>query len=234
MKNKRIVILQPAYIPWLGYFEQLDMADVFIFLDHVQYTKRCWYNRNYITDKQGNKILLTIPLQNIHRNTSIEFTELNEEHNDWICRHLKTVKHNYCKTRYFDEVYSLFEKELNNNYKYLGELTISIIERISEYLGYNTQLYKSSDFEFNNKKEYLMLEICRKFSADVLLTGESGKDLYDYDFFISNGIKVEYQKYKHPVYQQQHKNFVPYLSVIDLLFNYGKKSRDIIRTVVSY
>jgi len=232
-KNRRIVILQPAYIPWLGFFEQLDMTDIFVFLDHVQYTHRSWYNRNYILGSNGKKILLTIPLHKSAQQTAIKDMKIFNDSN-WKKKHLSSIKNSYSKTPYYNDVLSLMEKSLFSNHKFLGELTVEIIINIANYLGIKSEFVLSSDLDCKEKREHLMIEIVSKCKADILLTGSSGKNLYHQSLFDKQKIRVEYQEYEHPQYNQSSENFVSYLSIIDLITHVGSYGKKILRTTDYY
>jgi hypothetical protein len=230
---RRIVILQPAYIPWLGFFEQFAMADIFVFLDHVQYTRRSWYNRNFIMEPNGRKHLLTVPLHNAPQQTTIKDMRIfNEE--GWSQKHLSSIRRCYAKAPYFNEIFGMMETALCKRHRFLSDLTIPLVMNIVRYLGYQTTIALSSDLNCKEKREHLMVEIASMFHADTLLTGALGKDLYDPVFFRERRITVEYQAYEHPRYTQQMQGFTPYLSVVDLLFNAGLSGREVIRTRNSY
>jgi len=232
-RNRRIVILQPAYIPWLGFFEQIDMTDIFVFLDHVQYTHRSYYNRNYILGSNGQKILLTVPLHKSAQQTAIKDMRIYND-NNWKKKHLSSIKHSYSKTPYYNDVLSLMEKSLFSNHKFLGELTVDIILNIANYLGTEAEFILSSDLDCKEKREHLMIEIASKCKADTLLTGSSGKILYHRGLFEKHKIWVEYQEYEHPQYYQSSEKFIPYLSIIDLITHAGPYGKKILRTTNYY
>jgi hypothetical protein len=232
-QNSRIVILQPAYIPWLGFFEQFDMADIFVFLDHVQYNRRSWHNRNYILNSNEQKQLLTVPLRNAPRQTAIKDMRIFND-KDWRKKHLSSIRFSYIKAPYFEEIFDLMETTFSKKHQFLGDLTIELILNLTKYLGYTAKIALSSELNCKEKKENLMVEIASIFNADTLLTGASGRDLYNPAFFKKHNITIEYQAYQHPQYLQQSRGFIPYLSIIDLLFNVGSSGREILRTTDCY
>lgn len=226
MKLNKIVILQPSYIPWIGYFEQIIYADIFVFYDDVQYTKNDWRNRNKIKAKDSS-LWLTIPvkasLSMLIKDVKIENTQ------NWKRKHLLTLKQFYGKAKYFEEIYNLiflcFEKNILN----LSDLCIQIIIDISSYLNISTKFFKSSELSTSGNRNERLIKICQSFNAKTYYTGYAAKDYLDEKKFLSKGINVKYQTYIHPNYFQLSGDFIPYLSILDLLFNYGKNSLEIIK-----
>lgn len=229
MKN-RVVVLQPSYIPWLGYFDQINKADIFVFYDDVLYTKNDWRNRNKIKTPQGTQ-WLTIPVDTKNRLTNkllIKNTRITDE--SVLTKHLKIIELNYKRAPYFKKIFPFIENVLNNKYKYLSDLDIDIIIFISKLLGIEkTKFVKSSNIKVlsNNPTDHL-IAICNHFKATHYLTGESAKNYLNEAMFKKSGVILEYQNYKHPRYKQLWGEFIPYLSIIDLIFNEGSNSLKIL------
>jgi len=223
---KKIAILQPSYIPWIGYFEQILNVDIFVFYDDVQYTKNDWRNRNKIKAISSG-IWLTVPIQYTSK------VMINEALIDctqkWHTKHLKTIKQYYGKSKYFNEIYPILEKHINLNVTKISILSINIIKEISNYLELNTKFYLSSELNIKGNKNSRLVNICKHFSATEYYSGSAAKEYLDMELFKINKINIKFQKYTHPIYKQVNGDFIPYLSIIDLLFNYGKSSIEIIK-----
>jgi len=223
----RVVVLQPSYLPWLGYFDQINRADVFVFYDDVQYDKNGWRNRNRIKTPQGRQ-WVTVPVVTKNRfGASINEVDIDSRTN-WSAKHMKTLSQNYSRSPYFKEYVSTFEEAYSKEWGKIADLDIAFIEAISEVLGIETTFVRSSELDIRGDRLERLLEICLKFGAEHYLTGDSAKDYMDEELFASHGIKVEYQNYIHPVYTQLHGEFLSHLSVVDLLFNCGPESLSII------
>ncbi len=220
------VILQPSYIPWIGYFEQILKSDIFVFYDDVQYTKNDWRNRNKIKTPQGTA-WLSIPVQ-FKLGDKINEIKITS---DWKEKHLKTIRNFYKKSIYFDEVYPIFEKELNKKHSSLSDLDIDIIKSLSNYLGLKAKFYKSSELNIGGDKNNRLINICKHFDTTHYLSGKAAQSYLDIDLFDSNNITVEYQNFIHKPYTQLYGEFIPYLSILDLLFNCGKASLKVIQNV---
>jgi len=229
----RIGILQPGYLPWLGFFEQLSKSDVFVIYDDVQYDKNGWRNRNKIKNVQGPQ-WLTVPV-------SVKFSEhpmvvdvkINNRIN-WRKDHLLSIKHAYSKAPFYQDYIPIFEKEYSKGWENLADLDMHFILKLSEVLGLrDKKIVRSSTIDVTGDKIERLVKICKMFDADTFYEGAAGKDYIDVKHFKDSGIKVEFQEYKHPVYKQLHGEFIPYMSVIDLLFNHGKESLAIITNSIS-
>ncbi len=224
----RLVILQPSYLPWLGYFDQMFKSDAFVIYDDVQYDKNGWRNRNRIKTPQGPQ-WLTVPVLTKGRNLPINrAVEINNT-TSWQKKHLKSIAQNYTKAPFFAQYMGLLEGVLERRWKLLIDLNMTLIHLLMEELGLNTKIYLASDLRIpKDGKIERLIHICRHFQADIFLEGDAGRDYLDEALFAREGIRIEYHGYRHPVYRQLHGNFVPYLSVIDLLFNHGKDSLEIL------
>lgn len=227
---KKVVILQPSYIPWLGHFDQIKQADTFVFYDDVQYTRRDWRNRNKIKNSDGNEQLLTIPIQNKGKyHGNINEMEIDSGR-PWQDEHLKAIQLNYAKAPGFKEFFPEIEKLIKLNESNLANYNIETTKKIAGILGItNTEFAKSSEMEIKYKDPTdHLVQICKNLEATHYLTGDSAKDYMDEAQFSQAGIKLEYQHYGHPVYQQLWGDFIPFLSIIDLLLNEGANALKIL------
>lgn len=231
----RVVILQPSYLPWLGYFDQMFKSDVFVVYDDVQYDKNGWRNRNRIKTPQGPQ-WLTVPVLTKGRNFPLNReVEINDT-SAWRTKHLKAIVQNYRKAPFFDQTIGPVEGVLGRRWTFLIDLAMLFTDMLMKQLGLDRKIYLSSDLKIPKLgKTERLVEICRYFGADTFLEGDAGRDYIDEALFERMRIRLEYHSYRHPVYSQLHGEFVPYMSVIDLLFNHGRDSLAILtRQKVAY
>jgi len=226
----KAVIMQPSYLSWLGFFDLMDQSDIFVFLDHIQYTKRSWQQRNKIKTPQG-ELWLTIPIKSKGKyEQKISETLINDS-NNWKDKHLQSIKMNYAKSKFFDKYFNEIEKVYKKNTEKLTDITIPLILIIKDILGIKSKIIFSSNLNPQGNKSKLLYDICKKISADEYLSPIGSKNYIDEDDqFTPNNIKLKYQNFEHPIYNQLWGNFISHLSIIDLIFNEGEKSLDIIRS----
>jgi hypothetical protein len=224
----RVAILQPSYLPWIGYFDQIAKVDQFVFLDNIQFTRRDWRNRNKIRTAQGWS-WLTVPViqKNRFAQTLLE-TQIDSSSN-WRTKHLNAIRHNYIKTEFFDLYFPKIETIINKDWDLLVDLCLELTENLKNWLSISTPTVRSSDLNISEKKGDKILALCRKLKATHYLTGDLAKDYLNESEFLSYNIRLEYHNYKHPPYLQRYPEFVPYMSVVDLLFNQGEKSLEILQ-----
>ncbi|MEW6088962.1 MAG: WbqC family protein [bacterium] len=233
----KISVHQPQYIPWLGYFDKIDKSDAFVFLDKVQYKAREFQNRNKIRTGNG-WLMLTVPV--ISRGLGRQEISKVEIDNstDWQKKHWGSIEQNYHRAPYFKNYSGFFKEVYSCPWERLMDLNIHIIKYLLKELKIQTPLYYESVVGSSSNKTDRIIEICKKLNADIYLSGIGGRDYLEEEKFTREGIKLEYQSFNHPVYHQLYRkgagSFMPYLSVVDLLFNEGEKSIDILRGRVKY
>jgi len=227
LKLIKLAILQPSYIPWVGYFEQIMHVDKFVFYDDVQYTKNDWRNRNRIKVKDGLQ-WLTVPIKHTSSHMLLSQVMIDNSQN-WRVKHLKSLIQYYSRSKYFDEVYALLENNLLKELNSLNQLNINIIQDITHYLEIGTEFFRSSELQIKGERNERLINMCKYFGAKSYYTGAAAKEYIDESRFISERIELSYQKYEPKVYQQLHGEFTPFLSIIDLIFNHGKNSIEIIK-----
>ncbi|MBI5682763.1 MAG: WbqC family protein [Deltaproteobacteria bacterium] len=224
MGERTIGILQPGYLPWLGFFEQMHKSDVFVIYDDVQYDKEGWRNRNRIKTANGIQWLTVPVMVNLEAHPLVHEVKIDNKTN-WRKKHLSSIRQNYSKAPYFKKYIDIFEEGYSKEWECLVDIDMYFILRLSECLGMDdTKIIKSSALNIDGDKIGRLINICKFFNADTFYEGAAGKNYIDENYFESHGIKMEYQDYKHPIYNQLYGDFVPYLSVIDLLFNHGDES----------
>lgn len=214
-----VSIHQPAYIPWIGYFDKIYKSDIHIFLDDVEYSKNNLFNRNKIKVVDG-EMWLTVPIK-YKSNVRICDIKIDNDSN-WQNKHWKSIKMNYAKAPYFKKYSDVFEKIYSEEWLYLSGLTIKMNKTIADLLGIETKFLKSSELGVNGEKNERLINLCKAVGADTYLSGLGAKSYMDDELFTKNNIKVQYQKFNHPEYKQLYGEFIPNLSIIDFLFNSGE------------
>jgi len=224
----RIGILQPGYLPWLGFFEQIYKSDVFIIYDDVQYDKNGWRNRNRIKTPNGAQ-WLTVPVHfKLKENLPVNEVKIDNSLN-WRKKHLFSIKNNYSKAPFYENYIKIFEDAYAIDWVGLVDLDMYFIHKLLECIGMrDKKIIMSSSLAVKSSGVGKLIEICKIFKADIFYEGAAGRDYIDENIFLNEGIKIEYQDYKHPEYSQLYGKFIPYLSVIDLLFNHGENSLSIL------
>ena len=221
-----ITIHQPQYLPWLGYLDKIDKADVFVILDNVQFKKNEWQNRNRIKTTQGCQ-WITVPV--LYRlPEKINEVRINNKTN-WSRKHLQALITNYSKSTYFDNYKSFFEDIFSRNWDRLVDINIEIIKFLISALELKTKLVMASDLKPRKEPTERLIDICKTLNGNKYLAGKDGNKYMNLELFDKEGIKVIFQDFKHPVYNQLFGDFEPYLSAIDLLFNCGDNSLEILR-----
>ncbi len=222
-RSKRIVVLQPSYLPWLGYFDQLYKSDAFVLYDDVQYDKHGWRNRNRIKTDTG-ALWLTVPVLTHGQGLPTNREARIDARQPWARKHLQALRVNYAKAPAFDEVFDGLESVLHRPWIYLLDLNRAVLAILCSLLGLERPILLSSEMDVPGQKTGRLVAICRALGADRYLTGDAASDYLDQTQFTANGIDVEYHHYRHPVYSQLNGDFMPYLSVVDLLMNHGRES----------
>lgn len=221
----KLVVLQPGYLPWLGFFDQMHWADTFVIYDDVQYTKNDWRNRNRIKGPNGPQ-WLTVPIY-FHLGDMIKDVAL-PVNKRWVKTHVKSLQFAYAKAKYFDDYFPRIKELIEAPHERLIDLDMALIMFLKSTLGIDTQILYSSRMDVKDSKSQRLINICHECDATQYLTGDTARDYLDVKLFENNGIEVRYHHYKHPEYPQLFGDFVPYLSVVDILFNCGSESLDYI------
>lgn len=220
----RIGILQPGYLPWLGFFEQMYKSDVFVIYDDVQYDKEGWRNRNRIKTANGVQWLTVPVIVKFDAHPLITEVMIDNKKN-WAKKHRISIQQNYSKTPFYRKYIDIFEEAYSKEWQYLVDIDMHLILQLAKCLGMvGKKIIRSSTLNVTGDRIERLINICKLFKADTFYEGAAGKNYIDENYFERHGIKVEYQDYKHPIYNQLHGEFVPHLSVIDLLFNHGDES----------
>lgn len=221
LNNKVVAIMQPTFLPWLGYFHMIKQSDVFVFLDDVQVTKRSWQTRNRLKSSSG-EYFVTVPIKKGNSRSLIKDCEVAID-SSWKDNLFKSIDFSYSKSEKYNDnkdfILSLFSQE----FKFLSELNCFIIESISRNLGIQTEFIKSSELNSTGKRDDYLSSICLELEGKTYLSAQGSREYIESgeNFFTKKGIDVVYNNYNHPVYNQQYGSFISHLSVIDAIFNIG-------------
>ncbi len=229
-------IMQPTYLPWIGYFDLIDSADRFVFLDDAQVLKRSWAVRNRILGQAG-EAFLTVPLSGHRHGEDCTFVDtLIDSSQTWARTHLATIRHAYARAPHFAEVFASLEALLLAENTTIGALNEDFICTTARRIGITTPFVKSSQLEgTEGRKDHRLVSICRAIGADTYLAAPGSAAYIEQEqeggAFAGSGIAIRYHDFAHPVYPQRQDEFVSHMSIVDLLMNCGYASAlEIIRS----
>lgn len=217
-----IAIMQPYLFPYIGYFQLIEAVDRFIVYDDVAYIKHGWINRNRIL-LNGEAFVFTVPIKDASSYRLIRDTDINVQlFLGWKNKFLKSIDHAYQKAPFFSPVRNLIIDSLEAENPSIAHLGIRSLQQVCQYLGIQTQIIESSTVYQNEalKAEERIVDICRQEGATEYINVSGGMELYEKDYFARNGIKLSFIKSNSISYGQYAHEFVPWLSIIDvLMFN---------------
>lgn len=217
------VILQPSYVPWRGYFHLIQRADVFVFLDDVQYTQRDWRNRNILKGPQGPQWLTVPVVTKGRRLQSIKDVEIDNS-TDWRRDHLSSIRRCYARAPYFSDYIGALEAQYGRQWKHLCDLDIELTRLIAGWLGLDARFVRSSDLEITASRTTRLVAICKRLGVTRYVSGPSGRSYIDEAEFEREQIELIYHSYNYPEYPQLFGAFLPHVTAIDLLCNCGDRS----------
>ena len=215
----KIVITQPMFMPWIGLFQQFNLAKTIVYFDDVQLPLgRSFTNRVQVQTKDGVK-WLTVPIKRSGKQL-IKDVKIDNS-SDWKKSHLGTLKQSYGKAPYAELALNLVDDIYSNASDSLSDFCIFGIERITEFLGLKYESKRSSCYKFNSFKSEKLLDIISAEGAKNYLTGHGAAKYLDHHLFEASNVKVEYIDYNLPSYNQLFKPFTPFVSIVDLIANVG-------------
>jgi hypothetical protein len=223
-----VAIHQPHYLPWLGYLAKWAAADVFVFLDSVQYTKNGWQNRNRIKTATGPQ-WLTVP---VHARLGMPIEEVTvASAQPWQARHRRAIEHAYAGAPYLARHREALAQFYAEPWTRLKPLALASAEWLARTIGVAPPTRLASALgPLPSEPSERLIAICRAVGADTYLAGRDGATYMDVARFEAEGIRVLYQSYTHPEYAQLHGDFAPFLSGLDLLLTHGDEALAILRS----
>lgn len=216
----KLAIMQPYIFPYIGYFQLIKAVDKFVIYDDVNFINRGWINRNRIL-VNGKDSLFTIPLKEASQNKLINEIEVNWD-DAWKSKWLKTLEQSYKKAPYFQQVRPIIEQTLEQEKTIFSEIIVENLKLINAYLGITTEIISSSSIYQNTelKAQTRIVDICLKEKTNHYINPIGGIELYQKEVFEEQGMQLNFIKSKPVQYPQLKNDFVPWLSIIDvLMFN---------------
>jgi hypothetical protein len=217
----KLAIMQPYFMPYIGYFQLINSVDEFVIYDNIQYTKKGWINRNRIL-VNGKDQLFTLPIKKDSDYLDIVERTISET---WVKERIKllnVIQSSYVKAPYFKEVNELIKDCLLDNETNLFKFLLNILNKINNYLNISTPIKISSDIKINHslKSQNKVLSICGEQKASTYINAIGGIELYDKEIFSQQNITLNFIKSKNIEYKQFNNKFIPWLSIIDvMMFN---------------
>jgi hypothetical protein len=223
-----IAILQPGFLPWLGFFDQMVRSDAFVIYDDVQFDKHGWRNRNRI--KTANGIAwLTVPVRHSGQHGQEIRYVLVDNSKHWSKKMIASISQAYARAAHREPYATQLASVLSEPWEFLIDLDIQLIRLMADWLEVTTPVFKASDLDIGGTQSARLIKICQHFGASRYLSGDAAKAYLDCQLFDDAGIEVVWQDYAHPRYDQLHGEFMPQLSALDLLLNVGPRSPSVIR-----
>ena len=230
--------LQPGYLPWLGFFDQMRSVDLFVIADEMPFTSTGWTHRNRVRTANG-EAWLRLPTRRA-RGRRIDEVEIDATE-PWQRTHLRTLRQAYAASPHAAEEIDRLEASLDPSATRLVDVVVPSLLALADRLAITTPVVRSSEagleqayverFPDQPGPTHRIIAFLQELGADTLLEGEAGRSYLDVDLCREHGIAVEFQDYEHPRYEQLHGPFVSHLSVVDLLLTHGaERAADIVRT----
>jgi hypothetical protein len=217
----KLAIMQPYFMPYIGYFQLINSVDEFVIYDNIQYTKKGWINRNRIL-ANGRDQLITLPLKKDSDYLNVVERKLSELWEKDKNKMLNVIKSSYSKAPYFKESFDLISKCLNNPEENLFKFIYDSIIFINDFLEIKTPIVISSTINANHalKSQDKVLSLCKSQNANVYINSIGGVELYDKEIFKQNNIELNFIKSNPLQYKQFNNEFVSWLSIVDvMMFN---------------
>ncbi len=225
----KIGIMQPYFFPYLGYWQLIKVVDKYVIYDDVNYIKNGWINRNFIL-LNGQKHLLTLPLDGASPFELINNTKIIQNEKVKL-KLLRTLSNAYSKAPFYNEIYPIVEATIMHKSLNISEALIYSIRNIVEYLDLDTEIIISSEIKkkLELKAQDKVIDIVKYLEGDTYINAIGGQELYNRDDFKSDGIDLYFLKMNNISYQQLKNDFVPNLSIIDvLMFNSPEAVREML------
>lgn len=219
----KVGIIQSNFLPWRGYFDFIREVDLFIIHDDLQYTKGDWRNRNRIKTPRGTE-WITVPVNYKHTSQLIEETKIDYS-TPWAQKMLNKIKESYRHAPYFDKYFPELSGRLVEPAPSISDLNLRLIQWACAHLAITTPIRFSREFHPQGAKTERLVGILKQVEATIYLSGPAARTYLVPELMEREGIKLEYKAYHYAEYHQLYEPFDPYVSIIDLLFMMGEKSR---------
>ena len=215
----RVTIHQPEFAPWLGFFHKVRLADAIVLLDDVQYRKNYFQNRNRVRTSQG-ATWITIPVEHAALDTPIDRIRVATD-SRWLDRIEKTLSQAYGRAPHFGGAIGEVVQRLSAGDGQLIAITEPMLTWMMRSFGLQQRIWRSSSFGIQGGRSERLLRLCEAVGATTYVSGISGREYLDVTAFERAGVAVEFQEFRHPIYEQLHPGFVPQMSALEALFLFG-------------
>ncbi|MBM3512435.1 MAG: WbqC family protein [Alphaproteobacteria bacterium] len=222
-----VAVLQPGYIPWLGFFEQMARADHFVYYDDVHFDKHGWRNRNRVKGPTG-PVWLSVPVRHSGRADQLILETEIVPDIPWAKKQIRTLQQLYAKAPHRDPYLAEFAEIIEHPWRLISDLDMAVGDVMRGWFGITTPIYRSSALGIGGGQSERLVNICKNFGATRYVSGAAARDYLEVTLFDRAGIEVVWQDYRHPTYPQLHGDFVSHLSALDLALNVGASSRRVI------
>jgi hypothetical protein len=225
---RRVAIHQPNFLPWLGYFHKMASVDCFVLLDDAQFVKEGFVHRNRIKTPQG-AVWIGLPVLTRGRFAqSIIDTEVASDAR-WRKKLVMTFQQSYARAPHANDYLPALEQAITQAGHKILEFNLPLLDFARRALGIDTPVIRSSQLDgIEGKSTERLISICKRLGAEEYLSGHGGKNYQDEVLYAEAGIQLTYVRFSHPTYPQLWGEFVPSMSVVDLLFNSGPEARSIL------
>jgi hypothetical protein len=225
--SRTLVVLQPMFLPWVGFFEQVRLADVFLHYDDVPLSQGSSFVSRVQVQSAGGVSWLTVPID--RRKSGKLITEvIVSGAEEWRARHLSTIRHAYARRPYFDLMFELVEKIYGYATDQLADFNITAIEQIARWLGLAPQFLRSSAIGVTGSGTERLVALCEAMKCDVYVTGHGALNYLKHEQFERQGISARYMNYRKVPYSQGGIEFNPFVSVLDAIASCGERARDLL------
>jgi hypothetical protein len=230
MSEKIVAIHQPNFLPWLGFFNKIYTSDVFVVIDEVQFVKQSICNRTKILAANGEPAWLTVPVK-FDNGSNSNFLETHIADPLWYKKGLNLIRSSYITAPFYKQYHERLEEMLSASYDSIATMNFTLIKFFCQVYNITTPIYRQSEMGIQfGKKNLLNLGITQHFNGNIYLSGNGARKYNDSALFESHHIEIRYQSFTPQAYPQQwSKEFIPGLSVIDLLFNVGAEGERFIK-----
>jgi len=221
----KIAIMQPYFLPYIGYFQLINSVDEFVVYDNIEYTKKGWINRNRIL-VNGKDDFITLPLKKdsdyLHINKRF-LAQSFEEEKKKLSRKINGA---YRKAPFFNDAFPIIDNILNHGDNNLFNYILNSLQVLCSYLEIKTKISASSNIKIDHelRSEIKVIEICKGLNADTYINPIGGLELYSSQNFKQNNIELLFLKSNNIDYKQFNSDFVPWLSILDLLMFNSKEN----------
>lgn len=219
--TRTAVISQPTYLPYLGYLELIARADVFVFLDDVQFARRSWQSRNRVPDGRGGELMLTVPVRKMERDVLVRDVVVDDGQ-PWRNRHLNSLRNLYARRPGYGEGIAFLDEQLNRPSGLLSELNIALISAAARRLELKAELLRASELDCGGGRSQHLLNLCRAAGATAYLSTTGSADyMAEEGVFEAARFPVRFHSHAPRPYPQGREPFTPYMSFVDSLMNLG-------------